>query len=100
MAPETRYARTTDRTLFSFEARGEAGADVDLLFVGSGFLRHMVRNLVGTLLEVAAGRRDPGGMPGLLAARQRRLAGPTAPAHALTLVRVYFDSTADSAASA
>jgi tRNA pseudouridine38-40 synthase len=91
---------TSERTLLALEVRGEAGAAIELLFEGSGFLRHMVRNLVGTLLEVGAGRRDPEQMPGLLAARSRALAGPTAPAHALTLLRVSYDSTADSAGSA
>jgi tRNA pseudouridine38-40 synthase len=91
---------TTERTLFSLGVQGEAGGAVDLLFEGSGFLRHMVRNLTGTLLEVGAGRRDPTGMPGLLAARDRRQAGPTAPAHALTLVAVRYDSAAVSAGSA
>lgn len=80
----------TVRTLHRLDVEGEAGAAVDLVFDGSGFLRHMVRNVVGTLLEVANGRRDPGGMPALLAAADRRRAGPTAPAHPLTLEEVYY----------
>ena len=67
------------------------GADLRLAFDGRGFLRHMVRNLVGTLLEVGRGRREPGSIPGLLAARDRRLAGPTAAPRGLTLVRVRYD---------
>ncbi len=82
------------RLLRRLEVTGEPGAAVDLWFEGSGFLRHMVRNLAGTLIEVGSGRRDPEGMTTLLAARDRRLAGPTAPAHALTLVSVsYQDSS-------
>jgi tRNA pseudouridine38-40 synthase len=69
---------------------GAAGDAVDLWFEGSGFLRHMVRNLAGTLIEVGSGRRDPEGMTALLAARDRRLAGPTAPPHGLTLVSVTY----------
>jgi tRNA pseudouridine38-40 synthase len=79
---------------------GEAGGALELWFEGTGFLRHMVRNLAGTLLEVGSGRRDPSEMTAILAARDRRLAGPTAPAHALTLVRVRYDSADGSAASA
>jgi tRNA pseudouridine38-40 synthase len=48
----------------------------------------MVRNLVGSLLEVARGRRSPAWITELLAVRDRTQAGPTAPARGLTLVRV------------
>src|SRR5262245_59878159 len=78
------------RTLFRLDVTGAAGSAVDLWFEGSGFLRHMVRNLSGTLIEVGSGRRDPEGMAALMAARDRHLAGPTAPAHALTLVSVSY----------
>jgi tRNA pseudouridine38-40 synthase len=82
------------RTLFRLDATGAAGEAIDLWFEGTGFLRHMVRNLTGTLIEVGSGRRDPEGMTALLAARDRGRAGPTAPAHALTLVGVsYADSS-------
>ncbi len=78
------------RELRSIEVTGAAGGAVDLWFEGSGFLRHMVRNLSGTLIEVGSGRRDPHGMTALLAARDRHRAGPTAPAHGLTLVSVSY----------
>ncbi len=57
---------------------------------GSGFLHHMVRNLVGTFAEAAAGRIDPDAIAGILAARDRSLAGPTAPAQGLFLVSVEY----------
>jgi tRNA pseudouridine38-40 synthase len=57
---------------------------------GSGFLRHMVRNLVGTLLQVGKGQRPAGSMGEILAAHDRAAAGPTAPARGLTLVRVDY----------
>lgn len=81
---------TTSRTIARLEVEGEAGAEVRILIEGDGFLRHMVRNLVGTLVEVGGARRPPLSMPALLAARDRRRAGATAAARGLTLVRVSY----------
>lgn len=78
------------RRLTRFEVGGENGAELYFEVEGEGFLRHMVRNAVGTLLQVGAGQRAPDSMPGLLAAKSRAAAGPTAPAHGLTLVRVDY----------
>ena len=50
----------------------------------------MVRGLVGTLLEVALGQRSPAGFESLLAGGERGAAGPTAPAHALSLERIDY----------
>lgn len=57
---------------------------------GNGFLRHMVRAIVGTLVEVGRGQRAVGEMAALLGSRDRALAGPTAPAHGLCLVDVWY----------
>jgi tRNA pseudouridine38-40 synthase len=57
---------------------------------GSGFLHHMVRNMVGTLVEVGRGKLTPPDVVRILQARDRTLAGPTAPAHGLCLVRVDY----------
>ena len=57
---------------------------------GSGFLHHMVRNLVGTFVEAAAHRISPDAIPTILAARNRSAAGPTAPASGLFLVEVEY----------
>jgi tRNA pseudouridine38-40 synthase len=57
---------------------------------GTAYLKHMVRNIVGSLVEVGRGRRVPGWIAEVLAARDRTLAGPTAPAHGLTLVEVTY----------
>lgn len=62
---------------------------------GDGFLRHMVRNMVGTLVDVGAGRRDPASIPALLKARDRSAAGDTAPASGLTLVSVDYPAGVD-----
>lgn len=57
---------------------------------GNGFLRYMVRNIVGTLLEVGRGRLEPGDILGILAATDRKQAGPTAPAQGLCLMKVEY----------
>lgn len=65
----------------------------DLLRVeirADGFLHRMVRTIVGTLLECATGRRDPSGMLHILRARDRTVAGSTAPAHGLYLAGVRY----------
>jgi tRNA pseudouridine38-40 synthase len=56
----------------------------------NGFLHHMVRNIVGTLLEVGRGKLEPGDIEALFQSKDRRLAGPTAPACGLHLVRVEY----------
>ena len=57
---------------------------------GDGFLRHMVRAIVGTLVEVGRGRRLPRDVPALLDGGSRAQAGATAPAHGLILVKVEY----------
>ena len=57
---------------------------------GTGFLRHMVRNIVGTLVEIGSGRRSVEWMAEVLAGRDRARAGPTAPATGLFLVAVEY----------
>jgi len=65
-----------------------------LIFVlcADGFLQHMVRNIVGTLVAIGRGQIAPEAMPTILHAGQRQHAGPTAPAHGLFLVRVVYDT--------
>jgi tRNA pseudouridine38-40 synthase len=57
---------------------------------GDGFLRQMVRILAGTLIDIGQGRREIGELPGILAARDRSLAGCTAPACGLYLEQLYY----------
>jgi len=57
---------------------------------GNGFLHHMVRNIIGTLVEVGRGKLTPDDVSRILQARDRTLAGPTAPAQGLCLVRVEY----------
>jgi tRNA pseudouridine38-40 synthase len=58
---------------------------------GDGFLRHMVRTIVGSLVEIGRGRRDGAWLHATVQARDRTLAGPTAPASGLFLVRVDYE---------
>lgn len=59
-------------------------------FHGSGFLQHMVRILTGTLLEVGFGRLSPSDIDRIIDSRDRKLAGPTAPAKGLCLIEVDY----------
>ena len=69
----------------------EAADLLRMTIVGDGFLHHMVRNCAGTLLEIAAGDRAADAIPQILAARDRRAAGRTAPACGLFLCGVRYD---------
>ena len=66
------------------------GGEIRIALTADGFLYHMVRIVVGTLLEVGAGRRAPEEMRAILASRDRMEAGPTAPAQGLTLWGVRY----------
>ncbi len=72
------------------ESRVQAGPVLVYRIEATAFLKHMVRNIVGTLVEVGRGERPAGGFGELLAGRDRTRAGATAPAHGLTLVAVRY----------
>ena len=67
------------------------GAEVRFVLTADGFLYHMVRILVGTLLEIGAGRRSIASVPEIFASRRRETAGETAPAKGLCLKEVRYD---------
>lgn len=68
----------------------EQGADIVIRVCGNGFLYNMVRIIAGTLIEVGQGKREPESMLDVLIACDRAAAGPTAPAHGLTLIKYDF----------
>ena len=81
------------RTIYSSRwerRRTEAGEILVYTVRGNGFLHHMVRNLVGTMLDVARGYLRAEDIPGILVARRRSAAGPTAPARGLFLHSVDY----------
>ena len=83
--------RVRHLTLARFEQASEHEAR--LTFVADGFLTHMVRNLVGTLLDISRGRLEVEQITRVLESNDRRLAGATAPAHGLFLERVGYPDT-------
>ena len=82
--------KSTVRTIYDILIDFENGY-LTMSFRGNGFLQNMVRILVGTLLEVGYGRIKPEAMEGILEAKARQLAGPTAPPHGLTLMQVEYE---------
>ena len=80
------------KTISLAEWSRRSGQDL-LIFriAGSGFLHHMVRNIVGTLVEIGRGSLEPADLTRILNARDRTAAGPTAPARGLYLVEVAYD---------
>ena len=80
----------TVRTIYEFTVRRD-GEMVEFSVTGSGFLYNMVRIIAGTLMAVGMGQMAPEDMEGILEARDRRAAGPTAPARGLTLIRMEYD---------
>jgi tRNA pseudouridine38-40 synthase len=83
---------TTVRTVMELDLEDGAGFDLPLVLrmTGDGFLRHMVRTIAGTLVEVGVGRWDPWRLLAVLESGDRRQAGPTAPAQGLFLTHVIY----------
>ena len=81
------------RRIFSAEITEDPHCHGRVLFTitGDGFLRHMVRNIVGTLVKVGQGKLTVADFQSILAARDRKFAGPTAPACGLFLQQVHYD---------
>lgn len=85
--------KSTIREIYSIDVSLK-GSFLNLTYHGSGFLQYMVRILSGTLLEVGQGKRTPESMYELLEERNRSLAGATAPAKGLCLLKVDYSKEA------
>lgn len=82
-------ARSAMRTILQLNVVPQEGG-VRLEFTGNGFLYKMVRNIVGTLVEVGMGKRMPDEIPSLIQSKDRTKAGKAAPAHGLFLISVEY----------
>lgn len=89
----TAFASNRDRSPVRTVTRSvlrRSGDEIVYSIEAQGFLRYMVRTIVGTLLEVGRGRIRPAEIEEIFGRKDRSLAGPTAPARGLTLVRVDY----------
>lgn len=84
-------AKHTVRTLLRSEVVRASTDELHYLAHGKGFLKQMIRIIVGTLVEIGNGRRSEHEMQQILESRKRELAGQTAPAHGLTMEWVKYD---------
>ena len=78
------------REVKRLEVSGTSGQAVTFTVEGTAFVKNMVRNLVGTLVEVGRGRQPPEWVAEVLASKDRTKAGPCAPAHGLVLDEVFI----------
>jgi tRNA pseudouridine38-40 synthase len=77
------------RTIFEASIK-EEDDKIYFTFIGDGFLKYQVRNMVGTLIEVGNGKRDPSDIINIIKAKDRRKAGKTAKPEGLSLVNVWY----------
>lgn len=82
-------AETTVREIYSCEVIAE-GELIRIRVAGAGFLYNMVRIIAGTLIQAGLGEIKPADMTGIIEGCDRALAGPTAPAHGLTMLGIVF----------
>lgn len=79
---------------FTVEAKWDNRANASIIefrITGNGFLRYMVRSIVGTMLDVGRGEKDSDTIQTAIITGDRSLAGMTSPAHGLTLLKVYYE---------
>lgn len=83
-----------ERTIYQAHLHCE-GDLITISFVGNGFLRYMVRNMVGTLIEIGSGKRDVHDIVAIIESQDRACAGATAPPEGLYLSKVYYENYGD-----
>jgi len=82
-------AKTTRRVMRRVDVEGTT--DLVITVEATAFLKQMVRNMVGTLVEVGLGKREPASIAQLLREGDRTKAGPTAPPQGLTMAQVFYE---------
>ena len=83
--------KTTVRTIYACDVEKE-GDIITIRVTGNGFLYNMVRIIAGTLVQVGGGAIEPEAVKEILAKKDRSAAGPTAPAHGLTMMGIEFET--------
>ena len=78
-----------NRTIFTAKIQQKASI-LEISFVGDGFMRYMVRNMVGFLIEIGEGKREPGEVTVVLEKEDRTAAGKTAKPEGLYLSEVFY----------
>jgi tRNA pseudouridine38-40 synthase len=82
----------TVRTIYRCEV-ASVGQEIHITVQGNGFLYNMVRNIVGTLIDVGRGRWDEGQIDTIFSTLDRKEAGPTVPPDGLSMVCVHYDDS-------
>ncbi len=85
-------AETTVRTIYAIDVKKEEDV-IAIRIEGSGFLYNMVRIIAGTLVEVGNGKLEPEALKQILNQKARNAAGPTAPAHGLTMIGIVIEDS-------
>lgn len=85
----------TVRTILSCEIEKSSQDIITIRVKGTGFLYNMVRIIAGTLISVGVGEREPEEIEKILEAKDRGAAGPTAPAHGLTMIGIEYKKNVD-----
>ena len=83
--------KTTTRTIYSCEVEKDGNDIITIRVTGNGFLYNMVRIIAGTLIRVGGGEMAPDEIPQILGKKDRTAAGPTAPAHGLTMMGIEYE---------
>ena len=83
--------KTTTRTIYACDVEKDEQGIITIRVKGNGFLYNMVRIIAGTLIRVGGGELAPEEIPQILEKKDRAAAGPTAPAHGLTMIGMEYE---------